>query len=253
MPVNEITISTSVNADGFALIPPLFRDADTEQFVRALDDHTANHPAISRRGAGYAQRNILAIPAIRELAGSRELRDLIAPVLGPTAIPVRGILFDKVPQANWHVGWHQDCAIAVSEKRDTTELREMGFGPWSVKAGVAHVEPPTHVLENMLTLRVHLDDCDEHNGPMRVIAGSHRHGKLNVEDIRRCVAQREAVTCCLQRGGVLAMRPLLLHASSPAQHDAAPGGPPRPAHRRVVHIEYAGATTLPAALRWAVA
>ena len=252
MLARESIHGSAIEHDGFALTPALFCVGVVDALIRVLDDHTATHAVISRRGAGYAQRNILAIDAIREFADSREMRELIEPVLGPAAIPVRGILFDKVPQANWHVGWHQDCAIAVKEKCDTPQLREMGFGPWSVKAGVVHVEPSTHVLENMLTLRVHLDDCDEHNGPLRVIAGSHRHGKLSVEAIRQFVAQSEAVTCCLPRGGVLAMRPLLLHSSSPAKHEPVASGPPRPTHRRVVHIEYAAAD-LPAGLCWAAA
>lgn len=251
-PMVQAAFLDAIDLDGFALTPALFSADVIDALIRALDDHAAKHPAISRRGAGYAQRNLLAIGAIRELAGAPELRELVEPVLGPAAIPVRGILFDKIPQANWHVGWHQDCAIAVKEKCDTPALREAGFGPWSVKAGVVHVEPATRVLENMLTLRVHLDDCDENNGPLRVIAGSHRRGKLNGEDVRRFVAKHEAITCCLPRGGVLAMRPLLLHASSPAKHNAETGELARPTHRRVVHIEYAG-VQLPAELRWAAA
>jgi hypothetical protein len=33
------------------------------------------------------------------------------------------------------------------------------------------VHPPAEILDKMLTLRVHLDDCGEENGPLRVIPG----------------------------------------------------------------------------------
>jgi ectoine hydroxylase-related dioxygenase (phytanoyl-CoA dioxygenase family) len=115
-----------------------------------------------------------------------------------------------------------------------------GFTGWSVKQDVLHVQPPARVLENMLTLRLHLDDCGADNGPLRVLRGSHLRGRLTDEKIEQCKRDCEEVICLVPRGGVLLMRPLLLHASSPAKH---------PCHRRVVHLEYA-ADSLPGRLRW---
>jgi hypothetical protein len=100
-------------------------------------------------------------------------------------------------------------------------------------------EVPT-VLAHMLTLRVHLDDCGQNNGPLRVLPGSHRHGFLSSDEVKQWIATTEGVTCIARRGDVLAMRPLLMHASSRA--DAA-------SHRRVIHLEYAGGP-LPGGLRW---
>jgi ectoine hydroxylase-related dioxygenase (phytanoyl-CoA dioxygenase family) len=128
--------------------------------------------------------------------------------------------------------------IPVAERKNVP-----GFGPWSIKAGVVHVKPPAAVLAGMLALRVHLDDCGMDNGPLRVLPGSHRHGFLSSAEVREWIATREPVTCIARRGDVLAMRPLLLHASSPAEV---------PAHRRVLHIEYS-AQPLPSPLRWHVA
>jgi ectoine hydroxylase-related dioxygenase (phytanoyl-CoA dioxygenase family) len=144
------------------------------------------------------------------------------------------LLFDKPPEANWKVPWHQDLTIAVKEKRDTP-----GFGPWSIKAGVLHVQPPVAVLETMLAVRIHLDDCDESNGPLRVIPGSHLLGRLSTEQIREMSAP-PAVSCTVEAGGALLMRPLLLHASSASRS---------PLHRRVIHIEFASCD-LPGELEW---
>lgn len=121
------------------------------------------------------------------------------------------------------------------------EKREVpGFGPWSLKDGIPHVQPPSSLLERMITLRIHLDDCDASNGALKVLPGSHREGKLAPVQIKSWRCRAEPVTCEFRKGGVLLMRPLLLHASSPAIN---------PIHRRVVHLEFA-AEALPSELRW---
>jgi len=156
-------------------------------------------------------------------------------VLGPGAFAVRGILFDKTPDANWKVPWHQDLSIAVKE-----QIEVSGFGPWSLKAGVVHVQPPTGVLESMLAVRLHLDDCGPANGPLRVLSGTHRFGRLEAGSIERLRGEFNEVTCPVASGGALLMRPLILHASSAAKE---------PGRRRVVHLEFAAAE-LPGGLEW---
>lgn len=61
---------------------------------------------------------------------------LAAELLGPGARAVRALAFDKRPDANWAVGWHQDRTIAVRVRIETP-----GFGPWSVKGGVPQNPP----------------------------------------------------------------------------------------------------------------
>jgi len=184
----------------------------------------------------HAVRNLLeAVPEVRALARLESVRALAEPVLGPGCFVVRAILFDKTPDANWKVAWHQDLTIAVRERAEAP-----GFGPWSEKAGIPHVQPPAAVLERMLTVRVHLDDCGRENGPVQVIPGSHAHGRLAADEISRWRETREPVFCTSARGGALVMRPLILHASSPAT---------QPGHRRVVHLELA-ADALPHGLEW---
>jgi hypothetical protein len=181
-------------------------------------------------------RNLLSFAEMRELAGCAPVRALVDPVLGVEARPVRGILFDKTDGANWKVPWHQDVTIAV---RNRVEVE--GFGPWSMKAGVLHVQPPAAVLERMVTVRIHLDDCPEENGALRVLAGSHRSGKVPEAEVGGWVERGCETVCELKAGGVLVMRPLLLHASSAAT---------RPGHRRVIHFDYAN-VELPDGMGWA--
>jgi len=148
---------------------------------------------------------------------------------------VRGILFDKTPVTNWKVAWHQDLTIAVRTRVDVP-----GYGPWSEKVGTVSVQPPASVLEQMITIRLHVDDCGADNGPLRVIPGSHAHGRLSPEAIEQWRARGGEVVATARRGAALVMRPLLLHASSAAV---------RPERRRVIHLDFA-VQDLPGGLEW---
>ncbi len=231
------TLRETIERDGFAVVEGVVADSSADALLAALarvDERS--QAAVQRRGSVHAIRNLLeVVPEVRTLARSEAVRGLVVPVLGPDCFAVRGILFDKTPEANWKVAWHQDLTIAVTEQKEVP-----GFGPWSEKAGVMHVQPPAEVLERMLTVRVHLDPCGPENGPVQVLPGSHAQGRLSAPEVTRWREGHEPVLCTSPRGGALLMRPLILHASSPATV---------PAHRRVVHLEFA-AEELPHGLEW---
>lgn len=193
----------SFYAQGFAIKPDVLTEADVmtlREAVAEVDNASVDSPSISRRESVYAIRNLLDVPAIRALATSPPVRQLVEPLLGRDAFAVRGIFFDKTPDANWKVVWHQDVSIAVREKRDVA-----GFGPWSQKAGVWHVQPPQEILEGMVTVRLHLDTCLESNGALRVISHSHTKGKLSAMEIA-AEREHEAETVCeVPQGGALIM------------------------------------------------
>lgn len=221
---------------GFAVIPDVVAPELIDSLARAIDAAGEGPAVLRREGALYGMRDALrGLPEVRDLARSEVLLGLVRPVLGPGAFAVRALLFDKTPGANWGVPWHQDLTIAVRERLNTP-----GFGPWTVKAGIVHVRPPVDVLERMVTLRVHLDDSEEDQGPLRVLPGSHRDGRLDAEATHLRLGRERPVSCLVGRGGVVMIRPLLLHASSPAES---------PRRRRVVHLEYA-ADPLPGGLAW---
>lgn len=224
------------DALGFAVVPEVVTPGAVASLARAIDAAGEGPAVLRREGALYGMRDALrGLPEVRDLARSEALLGLVRPVLGPGAFAVRALLFDKTPEANWGVPWHQDLTIAVRRRVDTP-----GFGPWTVKAGIDHVRPPIATLERMVTLRVHLDDCGPEHGPLRVLPGSHRDGLLGAGATRALLERGRPVSCLVGRGGVVMIRPLLLHASSPAES---------PRRRRVVHLEYA-ADPLPGGLDW---
>jgi Phytanoyl-CoA dioxygenase (PhyH) len=220
---------------GFAIVENVFDDFEIARLIGAISQ-AQGKGLLQRDGNSYAIRNLLhVVDAVGELTRSEAIRRYIKPVVGNNAFAVRGILFDKIPSANWKVAWHQDLTIEVRKRKEIA-----GFGPWSIKVGIPHVQPPIPILEQMLAVRIHLDDCRAENGPLRVIPGSHRYGKLTVDEMLDLKKRRGESVLTVPRGGLILMKPLLVHASSPAI---------RPDHRWVIHLEFT-AVELPDNLEW---
>lgn len=217
-----LDLAQRVEENGFALVPTCLSGEVVEQLCSRLSKTT------------FAVRNLLAVPIVRELAASAPVLVLAESVLGKSCFAVKGTFFNKTQEANWKVVWHQDLTIVVRERREVP-----GFGPWTIKAGINHVQPPTEVLGRVLAIRLHLDESGPDNGPLRVVPGSHKQGRLSAEKVAEW-QKAKSVVCTVPRGGALLMRPLLLHASSACVA-------PKP--RRVIHLEFA-AGPLPGGLEW---
>jgi ectoine hydroxylase-related dioxygenase (phytanoyl-CoA dioxygenase family) len=146
----------------------------------------------------------------------------------------RATLFDKTPGANWGVFWHQDLSIAVEAKHELD-----GFSAWTRKARVQCVQPPVELMKRVLAVRLHLDDCTAANGALKVLPGTHRD-RMSATEVDAQQQRTASVICELPAGGMLMMRPLLLHASSPMDE---------PRSRRVIHFEFVN-FELPQPLKW---
>jgi hypothetical protein len=217
-------MNDEIGEPGFAIVCRVIEEAEQRELISVLGPVS---------GAG--RRGLLSVPAVTALARSARLVDLVRPHLPSEPLPVRALYFDKSSAGNWLVPWHQDLTLALRNRAEVS-----GFGPWSVKEGIPHVQPPVELLEQMLIVRLHLDDADESNGALRVVPGSHRLGRLSAERIQELRAREPEHLCTARAGDALLMRPLLLHASSRSTSAG---------HRRVLHIEYAG-FPLPAELQW---
>jgi ectoine hydroxylase-related dioxygenase (phytanoyl-CoA dioxygenase family) len=210
---------SSLEREGFDIIP---------QFVaeRAIIELSKSLEAVSEGRSRAGLRNALRTAAVHALAMDEKLVDLARHALGVQAIPFRATLFDKSPESNWLVAWHQDTALPLHERKDVE-----GWGPWSVKEGVICAHAPASALEQVLAIRVHLDDSNEDNGSLRVLSGSHTVGVLSDDEIHELSIKTPVVDCYVPSGGILLMRPLIVHASSKAKN--------KNARRRILHIEYA--------------
>ncbi len=215
----------SLNQLGFEIVPQLFDHGIMNSLIRSLETSPLRH---SRAGI----RNAFQIDSVRELASDARLIGFARNILGKNATPFRATLFEKSFHSNWLVVWHQDTALPLRKRQDV-----QGWGAWSVKEGVICAHAPTHALEQVLAIRVHLDDSDAQNGSLRVLPQTHTLGVLSDDAIHDLATRIPAVDCHVPIGGILLMRPLLVHSSSKAKCETA--------QRRVLHIEYGSGLSFP--------
>ena len=211
--------------DGFSVLPALASEAVLREAAAALD---------GREGVG--SRELLHEPWCAEMAQRVRADPRVAAVIPCTHVAVQCTSFEKSLARNWLVPVHQDLSIPVAARID-----EPALGGWADKGGTWFVQPPAQVLEQLVALRVHIDDCGLDDGPLHVVAGSHLLGRIDDARAIELRNGRGTVACAVPRGGAMLMRPLLLHASSKSRGAS---------RRRVLHFVF-GPSVLPFGLRWA--
>jgi hypothetical protein len=202
--------------EGFSIFPEVLTSGEITELIEDLSAFSAEGKA--------GIRHALSCRVVSALAHDPRLLNLARESIGPKAFPFRATLFNKSHETNWLIAWHQDTALPLREK-----LLLPDWGPWSVKEGVIYAHAPSHALSLVVALRVHLDHSTAANGPLRVLPGTHKSGVLSDEQVHRLSTQLNSVTCTVARGGILTMKPLLIHASSKSESQLP---------RRVLHIEY---------------
>jgi ectoine hydroxylase-related dioxygenase (phytanoyl-CoA dioxygenase family) len=218
--------------DGYGITEAVIGRTEILNLLRALESSS-----LKRSLAGA--RHLMSESVVSDVANDVRLLTVARTFLGTNPIPYRATLFDKSSAQNWLVPWHQDTALPLCERRDIP-----GWGPWSVKAGVTYAHAPASMLSRIVALRLHFDDSRDDNGPLRVLPGTHVLGVLSDAEIQRVVRETSSTECLVGAGGIIAMRPLILHASSKARTD-------RP--RRVLHLEYTASLDTDDGLRIAIA
>lgn len=216
---------------GFTILHHVYSKKEINQVKSRIEHYFKNR----NEENVHALRNVLQeIPEIKPLLLNTNLLHILGKI-NPKLFLTKVIFFDKTPESNWYVTWHQDITINVKEKIET-----QGFTGWTKKSGVLGVCPPEEILKDTITVRIHLDDTDETNGALKVIPGSHNK-KLSDEEIRLIAQNSFPYVCDVAACGIQIMKPLLLHSSSKATSQK---------HRRVIHLEF-NTVELPEGLEWA--
>ncbi|AZB27439.1 phytanoyl-CoA dioxygenase [Chryseobacterium bernardetii] len=220
---------------GFSVINEVFSDEEVAQITHVLDNIDTSKENFRKSQDLFAIRQFLKeVPEIKDLIFNDNIRTIINEIFGDQYFVVKSIYFDKPETSNWYVAYHQDLTISVDKK-----LEISGFGPWTTKQNQFAVQPPLDILENIYTIRIHLDETDENNGALKVVPKSHAKGIYRPETIDWMVETEEI--CKVKKGGVMLMKPLTLHGSNRTTNGK---------KRRVIHIEFSD-KELPEALQWA--
>jgi ectoine hydroxylase-related dioxygenase (phytanoyl-CoA dioxygenase family) len=220
--------------NGFTVIEDAFSPECINSLINIIEQADTSKPTFRKTSALFAIRQFLKeLPEVISPIFTKQLLNIIDELFGNDYFIVKSIYFDKPGSSNWFVSYHQDLTISVDRKEHVK-----GFGPWSVKQDQFAVQPPLSILENNFTIRIHLDDTDENNGALKVIPGSHNKGIYRPETIDWKLETE--ITCNVPKGGIMIMRPLLLHSSGRTTNNS---------QRRVIHIEFSN-QQLPAPLQW---
>jgi ectoine hydroxylase-related dioxygenase (phytanoyl-CoA dioxygenase family) len=220
---------------GFATISHIYTNEEVENLLFTISQVDHSKPTFRKTTDLFAIRQFFKeVPAAVKTVFNNKLIELITSLFGDEYFVVKSIYFDKPGASNWFVSYHQDLTISVDKK-----IPVDGFGPWTTKHNQFAVQPPLQILQDNFTIRIHLDDTAEANGALRVVPGSHQKGIYRAETIDWTVENE--VLCSVPRGGVMIMKPLLLHSSGRTTNND---------KRRVIHIEFSR-TRLPEPLHWA--
>ncbi|PIY10840.1 MAG: phytanoyl-CoA dioxygenase [Flexibacter sp. CG_4_10_14_3_um_filter_32_15] len=221
--------------NGFTILPNIYSSDEIEKISACIDEIDTSKSTVRKSVDLFAIRQFLKEnPEINNLIFTKKLKSILQKFAGNNFFVVKSIYFDKPQNSNWYVPYHQDLTISVDKK---TELE--GFNYWTVKQNQFAVQPPLQILENIITVRIHLDKTDENNGALRVIPKSHLKKTYKPQNIDW---KTESETICdVEKGGIMLMKPLLLHSSKRTTNDK---------QRRVIHIEFSN-QELPKELNWA--
>ena len=208
---------------GFTIIDNVFTDEEIDDLLLTISKADSSKPTFRRTNDLFAIRQFLKeVPAAVDKVFTGKFNNIISALFGDDYFVVKSIYFDKPENSNWFVSYHQDLTISVDKKLDIE-----GFGPWTTKQNQFAVQPPLHILEDDFTVRIHLDNTNSENGALRVIPASHLKGIYRPETIDWTVENE--TTCSVKKGGVMIMKPLLLHSSGRTTNNH---------QRRVLHIEF---------------
>lgn len=226
-----------ISSKGYSVINDVFNDEEIGNILDAIRHGESSNPTF-RKGAGlFAIRQFLnEIQVAKEIILKSSLKAIIEAIFGKHYFPVKSIYFDKPEQSNWFVSWHQDLTISVNNKAELS-----GYSNWTVKQNQFAVQPPIEILKDNFTIRIHLDETDKYNGALKVIPGSHHNGIYRHDNID--LVNNKVEICDVRKGGIMIMRPLLMHASDRTTNNE---------KRRVIHIEFSR-FKLPEGINWSEA
>ncbi|MAX79833.1 MAG: phytanoyl-CoA dioxygenase [Crocinitomicaceae bacterium] len=215
---------TELNEKGYSVTAPLYSEHEVAQILTCIENAEQNEKAFLKTNDLFAIRQLLKhVPKLNEVLFNKNLKALVSSISANTYFLTKAIYFDKPSNSNWFVAYHQDLSISVDRK-----VAVDGYTNWTFKKEQYGVQPPLNILQDTVTIRIHLDTTNENNGALKVIPASHLHGIIRMDSKEGLNFENEHI-CNVTKGGVMLMKPLTLHASNRTTNGK---------QRRVIHLEF---------------
>lgn len=209
--------------NGYSILSDFYSDKEISEIVTCLQNSEQSGTSFLITKDLVAIRQLIKnVPDLSDLLFNEKLTELISNLSQSNYFLTKSIYFDKPIQSNWFVAYHQDLSISVDKKADLKN-----YVNWTFKKGQYGVQPPIEVLKDTITIRIHLDKTDNGNGALKVIPKSHLNGIIRVESKNWNI--KNEFICEVEKGGVMLMKPLTIHASSRTTNGK---------QRRVIHLEF---------------
>lgn len=226
-----------INSEGFVIIDKVYSENEIEKIISEIEKVTQieNDNSTFRKSQDlFAIRQFhKEIPETLKYIFNKNLKEIIKTNFGENYFITKSIYFDKPEKSNWFVSYHQDLTISVDKKVEVEN-----FENWTTKQNQFAVQPSKEILEQIFTIRIHIDKTTKENGALKVLNKTHNKGIFRTENIE---VENETETICeIEKGGIMIMKPLLFHASNKTTNNE---------RRRVIHIEFSN-QNLPNKLEW---
>ncbi|KOY86720.1 phytanoyl-CoA dioxygenase [bacterium 336/3] len=227
-------LKSQLENEGFCIVEGIYTEQEIKNIIDIIDQTESNNTTFRKSKDLFAIRQFhKEVPETLPHIFNDSLKNILLNWFDEGYFITKSIYFDKPADSNWFVAYHQDLTISVNQKVDLPD-----YQGWIQKQNQYSVQPPVNILENNFTIRIHLDDTTSENGALKVIPLSHQKGILRPENFN-FKSEKETV-CTVKSGGVMFMKPLILHASNKTTNQA---------RRRVIHIEFSN-QILPTPLEW---
>lgn len=222
--MNTLTTYTETfTKNGFAVLGNIYSDSEIAAIISCIES------AAKDQKLGRGSKNLFAIrqvfrkiPQLKSFVFKEKLGEVLQTVFNESYFLTKAIYFDKPSESNWFVAYHQDLSISVDQKINIPYYKN-----WTFKKGQYGVQPPLAILEDIVTVRIHLDNTTKENGALKVIPCSHKKGIYRPETIDWNIETEHI--CEVEKGGIMLMKPLTLHASNKTTNQK---------QRRVLHLEF---------------
>ena len=232
--MNYNRAKTELEEKGYALLENCYSSHEIQKMIHCIQGMDQKGSPVPKSKDVFAIRQLFtALPQLKDCVFNQKIKTLLAKFYPSNYFLTKAIYFDKPPTSNWFVPYHQDLSVSVNQK-----VALDGYTNWTSKKGQFGVQPPIEILARTITLRIHFDKTNQFNGALKVISKSHKRGIIRTVS-KDWNLDAEHI-CPVEKGGVMLMKPLTLHASNRTTNNK---------QRRVIHLEFCD-IELPKPLKW---